>query len=434
MVCVIIGTQWGDEGKGKIVDLLTKKATAIIRFQGGNNAGHTLMVNKEKFILHLIPSGILYPDKINFIGNGVVVDPEILLVEIKQLIKRGINVSSTKLRLSERAQVIMPYHKAIDQAREKSKKEKAIGTTCQGIGPCYEDKASRNGIRVCDLLEPKILKAKIENNVKEKNFWLSSYYQKSSYNPQTIFNQYLSYGKQLTSYITDVSLELDNLLKTGKNLLFEGAQGTHLDIDHGTYPYVTSSNSIAGSIYSGTGIGITSNLISIQGIVKAYSTRVGSGPFPTELSNEVGSWIRKKGNEYGTTTRRPRRCGWLDIVVVRYAVRLSGINGLCITKLDVLSGLDIIKLCIGYQLPNGSIIDTMPASLNRLNKCKPIYEEFTGWQENINNIQFYKNLPIACRIYLERISDLIGSPLTMISIGPERNNTIKLTNFFHPER
>ncbi len=430
MACVVVvGSQWGDEGKGKVVDLLTEGVSGIVRFQGGNNAGHTLVVGGEKFILHLIPSGILYADKTSYIGNGVVVDPEVLLMEIDRLISRGVEVGPQRLRLSERAQVIMPYHKALDLAREKAKGGAAIGTTGRGIGPCYEDKAARVGVRVCDLLEPELLKAKIEANVKEKNFWLTSYYQEPALDPAAILEQYLAYGRRLAPHVTDVSLELDGLLKAGKNLLFEGAQGTHLDIDHGTYPYVTSSNPVAGSACTGAGVGVT-RLNSVQGLVKAYTTRVGGGPFPTELLDATGEWLRDKGGEFGSTTGRPRRCGWLDAVVVRHAVRLSGITGLCITKLDVLTGLDKIKLCVAYRLPDGSTLEALPASLTRLAQCQPVYEEFAGWRDDLTGIRRYEDLPQACRVYLGRLSELAGAPLTLVSVGPERESTIMLKKVF----
>jgi adenylosuccinate synthase len=430
MACVVVvGSQWGDEGKGKVVDLLTEGVSGIVRFQGGNNAGHTLVVGAEKFILHLIPSGILYPDKTSFIGNGVVVDPEVLIMEMDRLQGRGVGVGPARLRLSERAQVIMPYHKALDLAREKAKGGAAIGTTGRGIGPCYEDKASRVGVRVCDLLEPEILKAKIEANVKEKNFWLTSYYQEPALDAAAMLEQYLAFGKRLAPHITDVSLELDGLLKAGKNLLFEGAQGTHLDIDHGTYPYVTSSNPVAGAACTGAGVGVT-RLNEVLGLVKAYTTRVGGGPFPTELEDATGEWIREKGGEYGSTTGRPRRCGWLDAVVVKHAVRLSGMTGLCITKLDVLTGLDKLLLCVGYRLPDGSIAEALPASLGRLAQCQPIYEEFAGWQDDLTGIRRYQDLPQACRVYLERLAVLAGAPLALVSVGPERESTIMLREVF----
>jgi adenylosuccinate synthase len=430
MACVVvIGSQWGDEGKGKVVDLLAEGVSGIVRFQGGNNAGHTLVVGGQTFILHLIPSGILYKDKTSFIGNGVVVDPEVLIMEMDLLQSWGVDVGPTRLRLSERAQVIMPYHKALDLASEKAKGGAAIGTTGRGIGPCYEDKAARVGVRVCDLLEPVTLKAKIEANCKKKNFWLTGYYQEPALDPVSILEQYLAFGKRLAPHVNDVAMELDDLLKAGKNLLFEGAQGTHLDIDHGTYPYVTSSNPVAGSACTGAGVGVTS-LSEVLGLVKAYTTRVGGGPFPTELKDATGEWIREKGGEYGATTGRPRRCGWLDAVVVKHAVRLSGMTGLCITKLDVLAGLDKLLLCVGYRLPDGTTLEALPASLERLAQCQPIYEEFAGWKDDLSGIRRYEDLPRVCQVYLERLAELAGAPLILISVGPERESTIMLRKVF----
>lgn len=430
MACVVIvGSQWGDEGKGKIVDLFTEKVDGIVRFQGGNNAGHTLVVGGEKFILHLIPSGVLHPGKTCFVGNGVVVDPGVLLTEIDRFGERGVAVGPDKLRLSERAHLIMPYHNALDLAREKAKGGKAIGTTGRGIGPCYEDKVSRVGVRAVDLLEPQVLRAKIEANVAEKNFWLTQYFKEEPLSAEVVYEQCLQYGRRLAPYICDVALELDAMLGQGKSLLFEGAQGTHLDIDHGTYPYVTSSNPVAGSACCGSGVGVT-RLGTVLGLVKAYTTRVGGGPFPTELEDANGQWLRDKGAEYGSTTGRPRRCGWLDGVVVKHAVRLSGMGGLCITKLDVLTGLETLKFCVGYRLPDGSVMESVPASLEKLGQCQPIYEEMQGWQEDITGVRRYADLPAACRVYLERLSAYVGAPLTLVSVGPDREATIMLNDPF----
>ena len=430
MACVVvIGTQWGDEGKGKVVDLLTERAQGIVRFQGGNNAGHTLVVGGEKFIFHLIPSGILHPDKTCFIGNGVVVDPQVLLEEIDRLAQRGHPVSPQRLRLSERAHLILPYHRALDLAREKAKGNSAIGTTGRGIGPCYEDKAARTGVRVVDLTEPELLREKIEANCAEKNFWLQNYFQAQPLDPQPIYEQYLAFGERLRPYMTDVSLELDQLLARGGSVLFEGAQGTHLDLDHGTYPFVTSSNPVAGTVCAGAGVGIT-RVTSVLGVVKAYTTRVGGGPFPTELEDETGLWMREKGAEFGATTGRPRRCGWLDMVVVRTAVRLSGIKGLCVTKLDVLTGLDKLYLCTAYRTPQGDRLQSIPASLTRLDRCRPVYEEMAGWQEDITGVRRYQDLPAACRAYLQRLAELAGAPLALVSVGPAREETIVLNDPF----
>ncbi|MBI5521659.1 MAG: adenylosuccinate synthase [Desulfarculus sp.] len=430
MACVIVvGSQWGDEGKGKVVDLLTERVQGIVRFQGGNNAGHTLVVGGEKFILHLIPSGVLHPGKKCFVGNGVVVDPEVFLGEMDRLTARGVEAGPGKLRLSERAHLIMPYHKALDLAREKAKGGAAIGTTGRGIGPCYEDKVSRVGVRAVDLLEPEILQAKIEANVAEKNFWLTQYYKEEPLDAGAIYQQYLAFGQRLAPYITDVALELDEMLEAGQSLLFEGAQGTHLDIDHGTYPFVTSSNPVAGSACCGSGVGVT-KLGPVLGLVKAYTTRVGGGPFPTELEDENGKWLRDQGAEYGSTTGRPRRCGWLDAVVVKHSVRLSGIEGLCLTKLDVLTGLKKLRLCVGYRLPDGSTMHSVPASLAKLAQCQPIYEDLEGWQEDITSVRRYQDLPAACRTYLERLVQVVGAPLAMVSVGADREATIMMKDVF----
>ncbi|CAO0820336.1 Adenylosuccinate synthetase [Desulfarculales bacterium] len=430
MACVIVvGSQWGDEGKGKVVDLLTERVQGIVRFQGGNNAGHTLVVGSKKFILHLIPSGVLHPGKTCFVGNGVVVDPGVFLTEIDRLQARGVDTGPGKLRLSERAHLIMPYHNALDLAREKAKGGSAIGTTGRGIGPCYEDKAARVGVRAVDLLEPEVLRAKIEANVAEKNFWLTQYYKEEPLSAEGIYEQILEYGRRLQPYITDVALELDRMLASGQLLLFEGAQGTHLDIDHGTYPFVTSSNPVAGSACCGSGVGIT-RLGPVLGLVKAYTTRVGGGPFPTELEDDNGTWLRDKGAEYGSTTGRTRRCGWLDGVVVKHAVRLSGIEGLCLTKLDVLTGLPKLRFCVGYRLPDGGVIHSLPASLNKLAQCQPLYEDMEGWQKDITSVRSYQDLPVACRNYLERLVQYVGAPLVMVSVGPDREATIMLRDVF----
>ena len=343
---VIVGTQWGDEGKGKVVDLLASRADLIVRFQGGNNAGHTLVVDGEETICHLVPSGILHEGKKCLIGNGVVVDPAVLLEEIQTLVERGISVSPKNLALCEKAHLIMPYHKAVDLAREAAKGEDKIGTTGRGIGPCYEDKAGRTGIRAIDLFEPEILQEKTKINLKEKNFYLTEFLNAAPLEPKAIFDEYKIMAGILQPYISYVSLEIDQAIKSGKSILFEGAQGTHLDIDHGTYPFVTSSNPVSGSVCAGAGVG-PDKLHHIVGIVKAYTTRVGSGPFPTELEDETGDYIQEKGTEFGATTGRRRRCGWLDLVMIRDSVRLNGLNSLSITKLDVLSGLKRLKICVG---------------------------------------------------------------------------------------
>ncbi|MCB2188598.1 MAG: adenylosuccinate synthase [Deltaproteobacteria bacterium] len=422
---VVVGTQWGDEGKGKVVDLLTERVEAIARFQGGNNAGHTVVTGSDTFILHLIPSGVLHPGKICFIGNGVVVNPEVLLRELDKLAERGIESGPAKLRLSERAHLIMPYHEALDLAREKAKGKEAIGTTGRGIGPCYEDKAARVGIRAGDLLEPVLLTEKITRAAQEKNFTLKNYFGEPEVDPAAIVAKYLEMGQRLAPHICDVAAELDTILSRGGKVLFEGAQGTHLDIDHGTYPFVTSSNPVAGSACTGAGVGL-GHLNGVLGIMKAYTTRVGGGPFLTELEDEVGHKLRDVGREFGSTTGRPRRCGWLDGVVVRHAVKLSGITSICVTKLDVLTGIPKLKVCTAYRLPDGSLTDRVPASLATLAACQPVYEELEGWDEDISGARRLEDLPPACRRYLERASELVGAPFSLVSVSPERHATLEL--------
>jgi len=425
---VVVGTQWGDEGKGKIVDLLTARADLVVRFQGGNNAGHTLVVQGEQTICHLIPSGILHDGKKCLIGNGVVVDPEVLLEEINHLKTRGVNVSPARLSLSEKAHLIMPYHRAVDQAREKAKGKGKIGTTGRGIGPCYEDKAGRIGIRAIDLLEPDTLEEKLRSNLEEKNFYLTVFLHAEALEFQPIYDNYLSMAEALKPFITDVSLEIDAAIKEGKRILFEGAQGTHLDIDHGTYPYVTSSNPIAGSVCAGAGIG-PDKLHHVIGIVKAYSTRVGAGPFPTELLDETGEYIQQRGAEFGATTGRRRRCGWLDLVVVRDAARLNGLGSLSITKLDVLTGLKKLYICVAYDL-EGERIENRPTSLKKLARCTPIYEEMPGWKDDISSARERGELPPAAQRYLKRIEEIVETPLSSISVGPGRGETIILKDPF----
>jgi len=429
MSCVIVvGTQWGDEGKGKIVDLLTSHADVVVRFQGGNNAGHTLVVGQDKFILHLIPSGILHTEKQCLIGNGVVVDLEVLQKEILTLQDRGIAVSPKNLGLSEKAHLILPYHKHLDLAREEQKGKASIGTTGRGIGPCYEDKVARVGIRVIDLLDPEVFAEKVKINLKEKNFIFKQFLKVPPIDPRKIIKTFLLLAEFIRPYVTDVSIKIDQALAGNKNILFEGAQGTHLDIDHGTYPYVTSSNPVAGSVCPGAGVGPT-KIQSVVGIVKAYSTRVGAGPFPTELTNEVGLALREKGGEYGSTTGRPRRCGWLDAVMLRDSARLNGLTRLAITKLDVLTGQKKIKICTGYSYKNQTLT-SMPAQIKVLEACRPIYEEWEGWSENIEGIRKRENLPRATQNYLKRIEELVHVPIGIISVGPDREETLFQNNPF----
>ncbi len=425
---VVVGTQWGDEGKGKVVDLLTAQAHVVVRFQGGNNAGHTLVVGGKKFIFHLIPSGILYEDKTCLIGNGVVVDPEVLLGEMDKLEGGGIRVTPGRLYLSEKAHLIMPYHKALDLAREAAKGKAKLGTTGRGIGPCYEDKAARVGIRAVDLLEPDTLEQKIRSNLKEKNFFLKEYLGAEPLEPESILESYLKMADRLKSYITDVSKILEEAVNDRRQILFEGAQGTHLDVDHGTYPFVTSSNPVAGTACTGAGIG-PRHLGHILGVVKAYTTRVGAGPFVTELTDMVGDHLREQGVEFGSTTGRPRRCGWLDLVVVRDSARLNGLNSLAITKLDVLGGLDTLKICVGYEM-EGMKVDSRPASLKVMEKCKPIYQEMPGWEQDISGARELEQLPQQARDYLVAIQDITGLPISIVSVGPAREQTIILGDPF----
>jgi len=426
---VIVGTQWGDEGKGKIVDLLAEYADIVVRFQGGNNAGHTMVVDGEQFISHLVPSGILQ-GKACVIGNGMVVDPEVLISEIDYLIEKGIDVSPHKLRISEKAHLIMPYHKSMDKAREEASRKQRIGTTGRGIGPCYEDKASRRGIRFIDLVDAEGFAEKVKSAAEEKNFSLKQFYSAAGVSADEIIADYEKYRDRLAPYISDISLFIDQGVRTGRQVLFEGAQGTHLDIDHGTYPFVTSSSTVSGNACCGSGIG-PKQITDVTGIVKAYTTRVGQGPFPTELFDETGERIQQKGAEFGATTGRKRRCGWIDAVVLRNAVRLNSLTGLVITKLDVLGGLDEIKICTGYTCRGKSIAE-FPADLNVLSQCEPVYERLAGWNEDISGMRSYDELPENTKTYLKRIEVLTETPIDIISVGPGRNETIVLKNSFSP--
>jgi adenylosuccinate synthase len=422
---VIVGTQWGDEGKGKIVDMLAEYADYVIRFQGGNNAGHTMVVDGEQFISHLVPSGILQ-GKVCLIGNGLVVDPEVLLEEIDYLSDRGIDVSPDKLKISEKAHLIMPYHKHLDVAREAAKETRMIGTTGRGIGPCYEDKASRQGLRMSDLLNPTKFEEKVRLNVEEKNFLLTRFLSADPVDADDIIKRFSVYRERIASYITDVSVFVNAGIRAGRQILFEGAQGTHLDIDHGTYPYVTSSNTISGNACCGAGVG-PGQISGVTGIVKAYTTRVGEGPFPTELFDEVGDQIQKNGAEFGATTGRKRRCGWLDMVLLRNAARLNGLTGTVITKLDVLSGLDPLKICIQYLYNDSEVVD-FPADLDVLAECRPVYITLPGWHEDISGVRSFEDLPENTKNYLRRIEELMETPIEMISVGPGREETIMVKN------
>jgi adenylosuccinate synthase len=425
---VVVGTQWGDEGKGKIVDLLTEQAKVVVRYQGGNNAGHTLVVGGEKFIFHLIPSGILHPGTMCCIGNGVVLDPEVFLGEIDRLLSRGLKVGPENLRVSERTQVIMPYHQRLDLARERAKGAGKIGTTGRGIGPCYEDKVARRGIRVADLVEPQLLRAKLTDILPEKNFLLEKFLGDKPFTLEEILEPYTDMGQRLKPLVANVSVILQQTAQDSKNILFEGAQGTQLDIDHGTYPFVTSSNPVAGGAAVGSGIG-PGALHRVLGIVKAYTTRVGSGPFPTECLDAVGTHLQECGVEFGSTTGRPRRCGWLDMVVLKEAIRLNGLTGLAITKLDVLSTLNPVRLCVAYEL-EGERRETIPATLPELERCRPVFEDLPGWPEDIQGVRHWQDLPAATQTYLQRIEELAGVPIQLVSVGPDREETILLHNPF----
>lgn len=425
----VVGTQWGDEGKGKIVDIYTEKSDVVARFQGGNNAGHTLVVKGKKTILHLIPSGILHDNKICVIGNGVVFDPAVFLEELQQLREGNLLPLNTKLFISEKAHLIMPYHRSMDQAREARTSGKKIGTTGRGIGPAYEDKVARTGIRVGDLYEEDLFREKLRQNLEEKNFLLTHFFKDKPLDEKEIAGQYLDYAQKIKTYVADTSLILDREIKQGKKVLFEGAQGSHLDIDHGTYPYVTSSNTVSANAASGSGIG-PGAISKVVGICKAYTTRVGEGPFPTELKDDIGNHLQKVGQEFGATTGRKRRCGWLDMVLVRQAVRVSGINALAITKLDVLTGLEKIKICVGYKSATGDYTHAAPASIKTLAECRPVYEEFDGWKEDILYAREMSELPVNTRKYLKRLEELAEAKIILVSVGPGREETIVLEDPF----
>jgi adenylosuccinate synthase len=428
---VVVGTQWGDEGKGKIVDLLTRYADYVVRFQGGNNAGHTLVVNGQKYIFHIIPSGILYEDKTCVIGNGVIIDPGVLLKEIASLAEKGLAVTPSRLLISSNAHLIMPYHQSLDCAREASlSKEKKIGTTGRGIGPCYMDKVGRVGMKVGDLLDPVLFKDKLQAAVEEKNFILTRQFGAAPIDFISIVDQFERFAEQLSPFINNVSVVLDQARKNGKNILFEGAQGTQLDIDHGTYPFVTSSNTIAGNACIGSGFG-PSHIDEVIGILKAYTTRVGEGPFPTELpeGDTIGDILQQKGHEYGATTGRRRRCGWFDAVVANDAVRLNGLTGFAVTKLDVLSGLKKLQIATKYQV-NGATYEYMPENIRKARLAQPVYEEMDGWDTEISGVRSYDDLPEKAKAYLRRIEDLSGVAPAIVSVGPDREETLLLRNPF----
>ena len=424
---VVIGTQWGDEGKGKIVDWLTDDVAGVVRFQGGHNAGHTLVVNGKKTILRLLPSGMLHPHVTCFIGNGVVLSPEALLQEIDELTAAGLDVVN-RLRISQACPLILPYHVALDQAREIKKGAEKLGTTGRGIGPAYEDKVARRAIRLNDLLFPERFRDKLVDVLDYHNFVLTKYLGVPSVSFESVFEPTLKMAERLKPMIADVSAELNKLMQEGKQLLFEGAQAALLDVDHGTYPYVTSSNCLAGQASAGAGVGPQS-LHYVLGITKAYATRVGSGPFPTELEDEVGERLRKRGNEFGSVTGRPRRCGWFDAAALKRAAQINGLTGLCITKLDVLDGLETLRICTGYQV-GGKVTDILPYGAENIADCVPIYEDHPGWKDSTFGIKQWDQLPKAAQTYLRRMETLVGAPIAIISTGPDREETIVLQRPF----
>ncbi|WP_163336818.1 adenylosuccinate synthase [Desulfopila sp. IMCC35008] len=426
---VVVGSQWGDEGKGKIVDLLTQYSDYIVRFQGGNNAGHTLVVDGKQFIFHIIPSGILYEDKMCMIGNGVIVDPGVLLNEISDLKSQGLEVTAARMMISENAHLIMPYHSRIDQAREASlSKNNKIGTTGRGIGPCYMDKIGRTGIKMGDLLDTDLFREKLKVAIDEKNFMLTRKYNSDPVDMEEIYAAFMDYAEKLIPFVGNVSVLLDEGRRAGKNILFEGAQGTQLDIDHGTYPFVTSSNTIAGNACNGAGFG-PAHIDAVVGIMKAYTTRVGAGPFPTELFDETGDQLQQKGHEFGATTGRRRRCGWLDGVVAKDAVRLNGLTGLALTKLDVLSGQTKIKVATSYDL-NGKKVSAMPSNIKDAAAVTPVYEDIDGWNAEIDGVRNFDDLPQEAKDYIRWIEDFTEVEANIVSVGPDRNETLLLKNPF----
>jgi len=426
-VVVIVGAQWGDEGKGKIVDYLTRKAEVVARYQGGHNAGHTVVIKDEKYILHLIPSGILHKNTLCIIGNGVVVEPAALINEIRGLKKRGITVGDNLL-ISRNAHLIMPYHAALDHASERAKGKKNIGTTGRGIGPTYVDKMGRSGIRVGDLLTPEAFLEKLKANLLQVNFLLKNLYQAPTFRAENVFREYMKHAKLLVRHIADTDVIINDAVSKKRNVLLEGAQGTLLDIDHGTYPFVTSSSAIAGGACTGLGIGPT-KINTVLGIVKAYTTRVGSGPFPTELHDKTGEMIREKGGEFGSTTGRARRCGWLDTVILKHSCRVNGLSGIVLTKLDILDGMDTVKICTSYTY-GGKILKEMPKELSVLEKCVPVYEEVKGWQESTLGIKDFRKLPKKAQEYIRRIEALIGVKAAIVSTGQKRDELILLEEPF----
>jgi len=428
---VVVGTQWGDEGKGKIVDILARAADIIVRYQGGSNAGHTVVNDRDTFVFHVIPSGILYRGKLCVIGNGVVVDPEALIEEMDRLQAKGVKIGKNFV-ISHRAHLIMPYHKAIEKASEQSKGSRRIGTTGRGIGPSYADKMARIGIRAGDLLNPPLFRRKLEENLAEMNSFLDRLYGIPGFQVEKVFQQYMGYAERLKGSIADAATLLNKAIERGCHVLFEGAQGTHLDVDFGTYPYVTSSSAAAGGACTGTGVGPT-KIHAVLGVAKAYSTRVGSGPFPTELTDAIGGGLQERGREFGATTGRPRRCGWFDAVLVRYATRINGLTSLAVTKLDVLDGCKELKICTAYR-HGDKLLRDMPSDIQVLTECEPVYEVLPGWSTATTGIVSYKALPVQAKRYLKRIEELVSCRIDIISTGSKRGETIMLRDPMAPAR
>jgi len=425
---IVLGAQWGDEGKGKVVDIYSEFADTVARSTGGNNAGHTLVVRGEKFIFHLIPSGILHAGKKCVIANGVVVDPKVLLAEIDKLKSRNYLKDDSQLKVGHLAHIILPYHIALDRAREEKLGSRKIGTTARGIGPCYEDKIARIGIRACDLAEPDTFSEMLRANLELKNFLLKHYYGAEEIDFPSTRDEYLSYGERIRPYLIDTSLFLNEEINRGAKVLFEGAQGTLLDIDHGTYPFVTSSNTTAGGLCTGSGVAPT-KISGVIGVAKAYITRVGAGPFPTELFGDEGQQIRDRGCEYGSTTGRPRRCGWFDVPVVRYADRLNALTGIALTKLDVLSGLPRLHVCVAYEI-DGVRREDVPLILSEFERAVPVYEQMEGWKEDLSDAREFGDLPKAAQKYVRRLEELTGVEASLVSVGADRNQTIIRKNPF----
>ncbi|GAA0745549.1 adenylosuccinate synthase [Clostridium oceanicum] len=423
---IVLGAQWGDEGKGKMTDYLAEDADVVVRFQGGNNAGHTVVVGEKEYKLHLIPSGILYNNKLNVIGNGVVLDPKALFEEIEYLEGLGVSITPDNLVISDRCHIIMPYHRVLDGIKEKVRGKKDIGTTGKGIGPCYTDKMERSGIRACNLINKEVFKENLKEALEVKNPIITKVFGGEALDFDKVYEEYCGYAERMKPFVKDISVIVNKKIKEGKEVLFEGAQGTLLDIDYGTYPYVTSSNTIAGGVCTGAGVGPTA-ITNGVGIAKAYTTRVGKGPFPTELFDDMGDWIREKGHEFGVTTGRARRCGWLDLCILKTSSRISGLTSFAVTKIDTLAGLDKIKICVGYKL-KGEVIDYVPASLEDLGECEPIFEEFDGWDESIADARSYEELPENAKKYLKKIEEFTETKVSIASVGPKRNQTIKISD------